>query len=192
MYLPIFNYDDDRHLENVSSKFVYRLLKFHQEAREEADQVDSNLKRAFEILDYSKISSLQSKKQEILEKRAWFELANMIYPLDNNRYTQENGYYQQREWKLPANLTANGVDITEIASLEQQRELLSINKNFFSKKINYLNQKLPRCRISFFLKSIEQKHILEHVNKIIVPRDNISEVKNLLAKYGVILEVEEL
>lgn len=193
MYLPIFNYDDDRHLENVSSKFVYRLLKFHQEAREEADQVDSDLKRAFEILDYSKISSLQSKRQEILEKRAWFEgLANMIYPLDNNRYTQENGYYQQREWKLPANLTANGVDITEIASLEQQRELLSINKKFFSKEINYLNQKLPRCSISFFLKSIEQKHILEHANKIIVPRDNISEVKNLLAKYGVILEVEEL
>lgn len=193
MYLPIFNYDDDRHLENVSSKFVYRLLKFHQEAREEADQVDNDIKRAFKILDYSKISSLQSKKQEILEKRAWFEgLANMIYPLDNNRYTQENGYYQQREWKLPANLTTNGIDITEIASLEQQRELLSINKKFFLKEINYLNQKLPRCMISFFLKYYEQKHILEHANKIIVPRDNIFEVRNLLAKYGVILEIEEL
>ncbi|MEZ2901943.1 hypothetical protein ACBQ24_04180 [Acinetobacter terrestris] len=193
MYLPIFNYDDDRHLENVSSKFVYRLLKFHQEAREEADQVDNDLQRAFKTFDYSKISSLQSKKQEILEKRAWFEgLSNMIYPLDNKRYTQENGYYQQREWKLPANLTTNGVDTTEIATSEQQEELLAINQKFFSKEINYLDRELPRCMISFFLKIFENQHILEHANKIIVPRENISQVNKLLTRYNVSLKVEEL
>ena len=193
MYLPIFNYDNDRHLQNVSSKFVYRLMKFHQEAREEAEKIHNDLMKASKVSDYSKILSLKQKKQEILEKRAWFEgLANMIYPLDNNSYTQENGYYQQREWKLPANLTNNGSDTTEIATHEQQQELLDINRNFFSKEINYLGRKLSRAMISFFLKTFQQKHILEHANKIIVPRENIIHVKQLLMKYNISLNVEEL
>lgn len=193
MYLPIFNYDDDRHKENVSSKFVYRLLKFHQEAREEAEQVDKDLEYALKNFDHSKIWSLKIKRQEILEKRGWFEgLANMIYPLDNNRYTQENGYYQQREWKLPANLTNNGLNTTEIATDVQQLELLDINETFFSKEIDYLGQKLPRSRISFFLKFFQHKHILEYANKIIVPKENISQVEDLLARYNISLNVEEL
>jgi hypothetical protein len=193
MYLPIFNYDNDRHLQNVSSKFVYRLMKFHQEAREEAEKIDNDLIKASKVSDYSKIWSLKQKKQEILEKRAWFEgLANMIYPLDNNSYTQENGYYQQREWKLPANLTNNGSDTTEIATHEQKQELLDINKNFFSKEINYLGRKLSRAMISFFLKTFQQKHILEHANKIIVPKENVAQVRALLSKYKVHLNVEQL
>lgn len=193
MYLPIFNYDNDRHLQNVSSKFVYRLMKFHQEAREEAEKIHNDLMKASKVSDYSKILSLKQKKQEILEKRAWFEgLANMIYPLDNNSYTQENGYYQQREWKLPANLTNNGSDTTEIATHEQQQELLDINRNFFSKEINYLGRKLSRAMISFFLKTFQQKHILEHANKIIVPKENVAQVRALLSKYRVHLNVEQL
>lgn len=193
MYLPIFNYDNDRHLQNVSSKFVYRLMKFHQEAREEAEKIHNDLMKASKVSDYSKILSLKQKKQEILEKRAWFEgLANMIYPLDNNSYTQENGYYQQREWKLPANLTNNGSDTTEIATHEQQQELLDINRNFFSKEINYLGRKLSRAMISFFLKTFQQKHILEHANKIIVPKENVAQVRALLSKYKVHLNVEQL
>ncbi len=193
MYLPIFNYDNDRHLQNVSSKFVYRLMKFHQEAREEAEKIHNDLMKASKVSDYSKILSLKKKKQEILEKRAWFEgLANMIYPLDNNSYTQENGYYQQREWKLPANLTNNGSDTTEIATHEQQQELLDINRNFFSKEINYLGRKLSRAMISFFLKTFQQKHILEHANKIIVPKENVAQVRALLSKYRVHLNVEQL
>ncbi len=193
MYLPIFNYDNDRHLENVSSKFVYRLMKFHQDARDEADQIDNDLIHANKVFDHSKIWSLQKKKQEILERRAWFEgLANMIYPLDNNTHTQENGYYQQREWKLPANLTNNGTDTTEIATNEQQQELLGINETFFSKEISYLGHKLSRSRICFFLKIFQHKHILEHANKIIVPKENISQVNDLLATYNISLNVEEL
>lgn len=193
MYLPIFNYDNDRYLQNVSSKFVYRLMKFHQEAREEAEKIHNDLMKASKVSDYSKILSLKQKKQEILEKRAWFEgLANMIYPLDNNSYTQENGYYQQREWKLPANLTNNGSDTTEIATHEQQQELLDINRNFFSKEINYLGRKLSRAMISFFLKTFQQKHILEHANKIIVPKENVAQVRALLSKYRVHLNVEQL
>lgn len=193
MYLPIFNYDNDQHLENVSSKFVYRLLKFHQSARDEADRITSDLEVALGESDHSRIASLTERKNEILEKRAWFEgLSNMIYPLDNKKYTQENGYYQQREWKLPANLIANGADVTEIATLEQQRQLLAINPKFFSKDINYLGKKFPRYMISFFLKKIENRHILEHANKIIVPRENIIHVKQLLMKYNISLNVEEL
>ena len=193
MYLPIFNYDNDRHLQNVSSKFVYRLMKFHQEAREEAEKIHNDLMKASKVSDYSKILSLKQKKQEILEKRAWFEgLANMIYPLDNNSYTQVNGYYQQRERKLPANLTNNGSDTTEIATHEQQQELLDINRNFFSKEINYLGRKLSRAMISFFLKTFQQKHILEHANKIIVPKENVAQVRALLSKYRVHLNVEQL
>ena len=193
MYLPIFNYDNDRYLQNVSSKFVYRLMKFHQEAREEAEKIHNDLMKASKVSDYSKILSLKQKKQEILEKRAWFEgLANMIYPLDNNSYTQENGYYQQREWKLPANLTNNGSDTTEIATHEQQQELLDINRNLFSKEINYLGRKLSRAMISFFLKTFQQKHILEHANKIIVPEENVAQVRALLSKYRVHLNVEQL
>lgn len=116
----------------------------------------------------------------------------MIYPLDNNSYTQENGYYQQREWKLPANLTNNGSDTTEIATHEQQQELLDINRNFFSKEINYLGRKLSRATISFFLKTFQQKHILEHANKIIVPKENVAQIRALLSKYRVHLNVEQL
>ncbi|QNH49957.1 hypothetical protein HWI77_09275 [Acinetobacter venetianus] len=60
------------------------------------------------------------------------------------------------------------------------------------KQINYLGQKLPRAMISFFLKNFERKHILEHANKIIVPQESISQVKELLARYDVSLKVEKL
>ncbi len=46
--------------------------------------------------------------------------------------------------------------------------------------------------ISFFLKNFERKHILEHANKIIVPQESISQVKELLARYDVSLKVEKL
>ncbi|ENX41754.1 hypothetical protein [Acinetobacter sp. NIPH 2100] len=116
----------------------------------------------------------------------------MVYPVDNKKYTEENGYYRQREWKLPGNLKLNGIDITEIATIEDQRELLSINLDFFSKEINYFGRDYTRAQISFFLKNIYDSHILNYANKIIVPAERVEDVKRLLAKYKLNVAVESL
>lgn len=193
MYLPIFNYEDDEHLQNVSSKFVFRLITFHQEIREKFDEVSNEISEAYCKGDLKKVSSLGQKKENLLEKRAWLEgLSNMIYPIDNKNHTKENGYYRQREWKLPANLTFNGKDITTYATSSQQKQLLGLNYKFFSKKINYVDMQIPRCAISFFWKEVDEKHILEMARKLIVPQQCVEQVKALLADYNVHLAVEEL
>lgn len=193
MYLPLFDYNGDDDMKYVGSKFLYRMINYHEYARVCLKEVEEKREEVFKKGNSEEIKDFENDERFFDEMRAFFEgLRNMVYPVDNKKYTEENGYYRQREWKLPGNLKFDGVDIVEKATYEKQIELLSINPAFFSKKINYFGVVYTRAQISFFLKKVCNEHILNHANKIIVPSECVKEVENLLAKSKLNIVVESL
>lgn len=193
-YLPLFDFENGNHQDFVAPKFLYRMMNYHEYARE----CEKNAQEVYISL-LRKGASEEEVKQcamDILfykDMKAWFEgLKNTVYPIDNRQYTKENGYYSQREWKLPGNLKHNNVDITSLADANQQEELIKLNPKFFSKKVNYFGNERTVAEISLFFKDIEGKHILEHANKIIVPLSQLDNVKDIISKAKLNVYVEAL
>lgn len=192
-YLPLFDFESDNHMELVSPKFLYRMLNYHEYARLHSEDIDSRIKQAQLVGDSISIGKYQSDKGFYDDMKGWFEgLKNMVYPIDHKRYTEENGYYMQREWKLPGNITYNNEWLTTEPTSAQQQELLSLNSTFFNKEIDYFGNMRKRVEISLFLKNIEGKHILDHANKIIVPKEYYVQVNELKASYGLSVAIETL
>jgi hypothetical protein len=192
-YLPLFDFESDNHMELVSPKFLYRMLNYHEYARCCSEDIESRIKQAELVGDSISIDKYRSDKGFYDDMKGWFEgLKNMVYPIDHKRYTEENGYYMQREWKLPGNIIYNNTWLTTEPTSAQQQELLSLNSTFFNKEIDYFGNMRKRVEISLFLKNIEGKHILDHANKIIVPKEYYVQVNELKASYGLSVAIETL
>lgn len=193
-YLPIFDFEHGNHNEFVAPKFLYRMMNYHEYARECSKEAKENRDQLLreggpngEVIKYEKDLLF------FTEMKAWFEgLKNNIYPIDNAKYTKENGYYHQREWKLPGNLKYNNKDIMELATLQQQKELIHLNPTFFSKKINYFNMNLKVAEICLFFKELDSKQILSYANKIIVPSSQVDRVKGIISAANLNVNVEAL
>ncbi|MDN5641327.1 MAG: hypothetical protein L0G42_00125, partial [Acinetobacter sp.] len=192
-YLPLFNFEGEDHMELVAPKFLYRMLNYHEYARECSKEANAKYNQENLKSEKNNLETYQKDKIFFNEMKGWFEgLKNMVYPIDHKRYTSENGYYMQREWKLAGNITYNGEWLTNLPTTEQQQELLSLNPIFFNKEIDYFGEKYKRAEISLFLKNIDDKHILEHATRIVVPQDYIEQVSKLIHEKGLSITIEKL
>jgi hypothetical protein len=64
--------------------------------------------------------------------------SSCFYPTENPKYTEPLHYYRQREWRLiAAFLTLNGQPVAERATPEQVKQLLEIDPDFYSKKLQF-------------------------------------------------------
>lgn len=196
IYLPLFDFGGKNHMELIASKWLYRLIMYDREQAKTLHDATIEAKTGFYSQDINNDEkrALYFKYKEEDQKKGWFEaLKNLIYPIDFDRYTDENGYYRQREWKLSGNIVdSEGKLLAEQATQEQAGQLIAMNPSFFTKPINYLNKEVSRAELSLFVKSVFDKHILEHANKIIVPENEVDTIQQLINKSGLRVQVESL
>lgn len=193
IYLPLYSFNTDADLEMLGAKFLYKMLRYHEFARRCFNNSKKSHSEATQNKNLAQMFEFNEEMRHFQGMMGWFEgLTNMIYPIEHKRYTDENGYYRQREWKLPGNVIYNGEWVADYLTVEQKTELLNLNHGFFNKEINYLGKSVRQVDICMFFKKFDNRHVLEHANKIIVPQQYLDRVKEILRENNINIEVQEL
>lgn len=115
-------------------------------------------------------------------------IAALFYYLDDSKYTGPLGYYKQREWRI-LGLAGGGRRLTQVATEEQQRELVRLNEAFFLKKMRFVAGEDEMVRHCHFYKELNGRHILTYAKRLLVPTGMVDQVKALLAGANIELDV---
>ena len=115
-----------------------------------------------------------------------------FYPTEDISHTGALGYYHQREWRIVANISQDGQELTRELNETEKERLLELDQEFFNKEEEYHTGNYPRiyqCRI---FPELDGKPIIQYVNRVIVRRDAMDEVSSILQTEKVVPNVEAL
>ena len=107
---------------------------------------------------------------------------NFFYPADNHHHSKELSYYQQREWRITGNITLRGVNVMRNVKPHEVEILLGFDPEFFGKKLSFPPNEFSLLSESLMYPGFEGKHMMEFVNRVIVPASAIEEAKAILRK----------
>lgn len=102
-------------------------------------------------------------------------LSGFFYPTEDFRYTGTLAYYRQREWRIIANMSKLGTDLTRNPTEDEKENLMKINYEFFNRQIELHTGKYKRADQCKIFDHLEGKPIIEFIRRVIVP----SEAKNM-------------
>lgn len=109
---------------------------------------------------------------------------NLCMPTENLRYTDELGYYRQREWRLIHNFVHNGEMPAKELSPEQKSELEQINP-FFAELIGLGKQpKVKRSAFCLYFRGLNNELVFSKVRRLHAPQSKIEQVSALLKAGG--------
>jgi len=125
---------------------------------------------------------------------ALFFLSSMFYPTENLTYTDQLGYYRQREWRICSGHFKDGMQLEKLTNIEQQKELTNIDTEFFTRILNTRGRAetiAKRCR---YINDFNGKRFLDLANRIVVQSDDVKKVKRILRsnkyKIDVVADIE--
>lgn len=110
-------------------------------------------------------------------------LSSCFYPTENPKYTEPLHYYRQREWRLlAAFLTVNGQPVAQKATPAQVEQLLEIDGDFFSKRLQFYESSnrvnaleedsiANRC---FFFSRLGTINVVGKAKAIVIPDETAS------------------
>ena len=107
-------------------------------------------------------------------------VSNFFYPTEDLRYTGLQGYYQQREWRILANMARDGVELTRPLQADEMESLLELDRVFFSKQLSFRTgtfRRVDQCRL---FEQLDGKSIIRYARRIIVPEISVARVKKIL------------
>lgn len=107
-------------------------------------------------------------------------LLNLYYPTDDPKWTGPLGYYEQREWRITPNLVYETTWHYPGPSRKQIKELYSLNRQFFGKKI----RGKTRAQRSYYLTNIAGRNIIASARRIIVPDSAVEKAKAIMRESG--------
>ena len=107
---------------------------------------------------------------------------SFFYPADNHHHSKELSYYQQREWRITGNIALRGVNVMRNVEPQEVKILLGLDPEFFGKKLSLPPKEFPLLSESLMYPGFEGKHMMEFVNRVIVPASAVEEAKAILQK----------
>lgn len=117
-------------------------------------------------------------------------VSGLLYPVENLSYTDQLGYYRQREWRITSNIVHRGARLSVPTKPGQVEELLEINHDFFSREHDYPSGlRANRATQSQYIPEINQEPTLASAKRIIVPSNAKKSAEECLEKHGIDLEV---
>lgn len=120
----------------------------------------------------SLISYLRYDSQPItILRNALRALSGFFYPTEDFRYTGTLAYYRQREWRIIANMSKLGKELTRNPTKEEKEILIKIDNEFYNREIELLTGKYKRVDQCQIFDSLEGKPIIEFVRRVIVPTE---------------------
>jgi len=123
-------------------------------------------------------------------RNALMSMSSIFYPTDHQKYTDQLGYYRQREWRVISGFYIHGVPTTTVATEEQRDELLQIDESFFAKTLKFPDGVFSLAAKSHFLLRVNNRHFLEMARRVVVPKHNVDEIAELLRSHNIGLPVE--
>jgi len=128
-------------------------------------------------------SSLTASLDSVGDLGATLEmLMTFYYPLENLRYTGILGYYRQREWRISANMTENGVPLARPINAAEKDLLLGLDKAFFMRRIRFAKGTYRSVDTCEFYERFEERPIIQYVRRVIVPSIAVAKARDILSE----------
>ena len=107
-------------------------------------------------------------------------MSGFFYPTEDLRYTDLQGYYQQREWRILANMARDGVELTRPLHAGEMESLLELDRAFFSRELSFRTgpfRGVDQCRL---FEQLDGKSIIRYASRVIVPAVAVVRAKRIL------------
>lgn len=104
---------------------------------------------------------------------------SLFYPTDDEHIDEHLGYYRQREWRITAGYSVNGVSRGRSLDDEEKRRLLKINGPFWNRSLKGIEEKCTRLDKAAALAQPGPDELIQMMNRLVVPKQMISEAKQL-------------
>ena len=107
-------------------------------------------------------------------------VSSFFYPTEDLRYTDLHGYYQQREWRILANIARDGVELTRPLHTGEMELLLELDREFFSQQLLFRTgtfRRVDQCRL---FEQLDGKSIIRYARRVIVPAIEEARAKEIL------------
>jgi hypothetical protein len=139
------------------------------------------------------LKHLERNRQPIDQQLAALQtLCTMFYPIENTAKGEELNYYHQKEWRIFDGAVLNGVALTEELTKEEIDWLLNFDNKFYSDIIRFQSGYYARVLKCKYLRKIGNKRTIETAKRLLVPKEMKDNASELLRKYQVNLDVEEI
>jgi hypothetical protein len=107
-------------------------------------------------------------------------LAGFFYPVENLTYTDQLGYYRQREWRITANLVSQGVRVTEELHRNMIEYLVESDNGFFGREMDFPTGRQSRASQCQLYSRFRGQPVYMSVRRIIVPSSASDRANALL------------
>lgn len=124
-------------------------------------------------------------------RNALLSMSSLFYPTENKKYTDDLAYYRQREWRVISGAFLRGKPTTKVTTQLQAKELVTLDQEFFSKRLRFADGEFSIAEKCHYLKRLRARHVLEFARQIIVPGGKVDEATRLVRSYGFKLPVSE-
>lgn len=127
-----------------------------------ADSSEILWKHVAPVLDYLKLNNVPVGAM----LGATSLLQPLFYPTDNIHEDNELGYYRQREWRITGDYHLNGKSVSRELSDEEKKNLLGIDKSFWSGQTHaaWQDHRVDEARVL-----LQPEDLFQSASRIIVP-----------------------
>lgn len=119
-------------------------------------------------------------------------LSGFFYPTEDLTYTGVLAYYRQREWRIVANMSRRGVEVTRDLSFNEMERLCELDPEFYGRRLTFPTGEHRRVDQCKYLSDIENRPLWMWVRRVIAPDEAVAEVQALLESLGCFLSVMAL
>ena len=203
-YLAIINEKDYSDLEGIASMLMIRigeitdLLTQLSDCHEKINNYNGDMNDFILMKKGGKkypincsFSSAQALLNELSANKQPFDIllnairgmCGLFVPADDIKNNKSLAYYREREWRIIANMSMYGKEIDTPLGKKQAKYICEINPNFFNRKMKFHTgtyKTIDQCKL---LKEINGKHILEFASRVIVPKQTVNEVQQILNEF---------
>jgi hypothetical protein len=106
-------------------------------------------------------------------------MLKFFYPADDLCHDETLGYYREREWRIACNIAIRGVEMMRRPSTELIERLKALDSDFFGREFPP-NSGKSLAEGVFVLPGLENRRMLQMVNRVIVPEAAVSRVQAIL------------
>ena len=107
-------------------------------------------------------------------------LAGFFYPVRNLSFTDELGYYRQREWRILANILNEGRPVTTACTEDEVAILENLDPDFFGRVIDFPTGRQARSHQCQLYRQFQNEPFYSTIRRTIAPQKVVLEVRQLL------------
>lgn len=104
---------------------------------------------------------------------------SLFYPTDNRHIDEVLGYYRQREWRITAGYSVNGVPRGRSLAQEEKQALRDADEQFWNRQLGDANGSFSRLDKAVVLSEPNPRKLRKMMSRLIVPREVADEVCQL-------------